>query len=110
MSAQKPVLPEVFLDQMAEVVRVLGHAQRLRIVEQLDLHGEQPVHRILAAVGGAQGLLSQHLNKLRQAGIIAARRDGREVYYRIAEPHALTILNCMRTKCAALEGCEERGS
>jgi len=45
-----------------------------------------------------QAALSQHLSQMRRAGLLAARRRGQEVWYAIADPHALTILNCIRSK------------
>jgi ArsR family transcriptional regulator len=91
-------LPAAFLIRMADALRVLAHVQRLRVIEYLERRGPAPVHQILAAVGGAQGALSQHLAKMRQAGLIASERHGKEVWYAIANPDALTILNCMRKR------------
>jgi DNA-binding transcriptional ArsR family regulator len=91
-------LPMSYLEKMAGVLRILGHAYRLRIVERLDLRGPAAGHRLLAELGGAQGALSQHLNKLRIAGVIRAERRGKEVWYGLASPDALTILNCMRKR------------
>jgi len=45
-----------------------------------------------------QAALSQHLSQMRRAGLLTARRRGQEVWYAIADPHALTILNCIRAK------------
>ncbi|MDD5705515.1 MAG: metalloregulator ArsR/SmtB family transcription factor [Kiritimatiellae bacterium] len=99
MSKEKTdLLPPTYLGRMADALRVLGHAYRLRIVEHLDHGGAAPGHVLLAALGGAQGALSQHLNKMRAAGLIAAERRGREVWYALANPDALTILNCMRKR------------
>jgi DNA-binding transcriptional ArsR family regulator len=46
--------------------------------------------------GLRQASVSEHLNKMRRAGIIKAIRKGREVWYRIEDPRALTLLNCLR--------------
>jgi len=98
-SSKKPArLPAAGLAGMAEVLKVLAHADRLRIVELLDLAGEQPVHAIVADLAQPQGSVSGQLNKMRRAGLITARRQGKEVWYRLANPHVLTILNCIRTK------------
>ena len=51
---QKQPLPVSFMNQMADVLKVMGHGFRLRIVEFLDLHGPTPAHVLLAALGGAQ--------------------------------------------------------
>jgi len=92
------VLPAAYLERMAAVLRVLGHAYRLRIVECLDLHGPAAGHRLLAELGGAQAALSQHLTKLRLAGVIRAERHGNEVWYDLADREAITILDCMRKR------------
>ncbi len=89
-----------FLDEMAEILRVLGHPYRLQIVEYLDLHGPSPVHIIAEGLGGTQGALSQHLGKMRTAGLLGSERRGKEVWYQIINSDALTILNCVRTRCA----------
>ncbi len=95
---QKQRLPITFLSQMADVLKVLGHGFRLRIVEFLDLHGSAPAHVLLKALGGGQGALSQHLCKLRLAGVLQAERRGKEVWFTLATPAAVTILNCMRQR------------
>ncbi|MPN03393.1 hypothetical protein SDC9_150623 [bioreactor metagenome] len=96
-------LPPEFLAATAEMIRILGHGQRLQILEYLDLHGESNVGDIVTALAAPQGAISQHLNKMRLAGVLECRRDRREVYYRIAEERAVTILNCLRKKFAELQ-------
>lgn len=100
MTSERPLpMTPAYLDQMAEVLRVLAHGYRLRIAEFLDLNGAAPVYRIADDLGGPQGALSQHLNKMRVAGLLRAERRGKEVWYDIANPDTLTILNCMRKRC-----------
>ncbi len=94
-------LPVAVLEPMARALRVLGHVQRLQILDTLDRVGELPVHEITAAIGAPQAATSLHLGKLREAGLIAAARRGQEVWYRIADPNALTILGCIRRKARA---------
>ena len=67
-------LPDEFLNAMAEVIKLIGHPLRLRILEYLDLHGECTVNTIVAGISGQQSAVSQHLNKMRMAGIVACRR------------------------------------
>jgi len=95
---EKQKLPVEFLEMMAEAIRILGHGQRLQILEYLDLHGESSVNDIVAGIGARQGAVSQHLNKMRLAGILSCRRDSRQVYYAIAAESPVTILNCLRRK------------
>lgn len=89
-------LPEGFLVQVSDTIKLLGHAQRLRILEFLDLHGESSVGTITEGIGGQQAAVSQHLNKMRVSNIIVARRDGKQMYYGISSESATTILSCIR--------------
>ena len=87
-----------FLNAMAEAVKILGNGQRLQIIEHLDLHGESKVSDVVAALGAHQGAISQHLNKMRIAGLVSCRRESREVYYRIVNEAPVTLLDCIRRK------------
>lgn len=95
-------MPEDFVNNIADVIKLIGHPQRLRILEYLDNHGECVASDVVTGVGGHQGAVSQHLNKLRAAGVLSARRAGRQVLYKIAAENAITILNCMRRKCGLI--------
>lgn len=96
--ARRGVLPVELLERMAEVLKILAHAQRLKIVEYLQAHEEAPVHEITGWLDLPQPVASQHLNQLRRAGLVASSRRGKEVWYSISDPSALTILDCMRRK------------
>jgi ArsR family transcriptional regulator len=101
MKAQEPCLTDLsveLLERMAGTLRVLAHPQRLRIVEILEAETEAPVHEIVARLGLPQAAISQHLNHMRRAGLLKARRRGKEVWYGIAEPSSLIILDCIREK------------
>lgn len=65
--------------------RALGDETRLRVFETL-VDGERCVSDIMDVLGLGQSLVSHHLRTLRQAGLVTPRRDGREMYYAIAEP------------------------
>lgn len=106
----KPIkLPEDFITQVSDTIKLLGHAQRLRILEFLDLNGESSVSAITKGIDGQQPAVSQHLNKMRISNVIAARREGKQMYYCIASESATTILSCMRkqyhTKSFSQETC-----
>lgn len=89
-------MPAARIEAAAEVLRVLGHPHRLRLVEFLDVNGTSPVHELVERTGIRQASVSDHLNKMRRAGIIKAIRKGREVWYRLEDPRAITMLNCLR--------------
>jgi ArsR family transcriptional regulator len=71
------------LDVVARWFRALGDADRLRIVALL-WRGERCVGDLEAALGLTQPSVSRHLQKLRAAGVVEARRQGSWVHYRLA--------------------------
>ncbi len=91
----RSVTPEV-LNRAAEIIRMLGHSERLKIVEVLEA-GEATVSAIQDKVSLPQAIVSQHLAKMRGADIVAARRDGVHVFYHLIEPKVQHILQCIRT-------------
>ncbi len=84
------------LVRVADTIRVLGHGDRLKIVEVLE-HGDATVSEIREKVDLPQAIVSQHLARLRGHGIVAARREGKRVHYRIVEPKVRHILDCIRS-------------
>lgn len=64
---------------------------RLAIITTLT-DGERRVSDIVSALNGTQGNISGHLKCLRECGLVADRRAGREVYYRIAHDEVLDVV------------------
>ena len=91
-------LSHELLARMAQILKLLAHPDRLNIIQVLEAKDEAPVHEIVERLGLPQGATSQHLNQMRRADLISAERRGKEVWYRIADPRSLTILNCIRGK------------
>ena len=83
------------LGKAAEVIKVVGHPDRLRILEFLE-EGERCVGEIQEVLDLPQAIVSQHLAKMRGWNIVEARRDGIHVYYHITEPKVRHILECIR--------------
>lgn len=90
--------PEL-LERIAERLKALADATRLRILHTLGA-GEMVVSDLVQRVGGSQANVSKHLAILRRLGVVASRREGVFVYYRVVDPTALEIC---RTVCDALE-------
>ncbi|OHB63571.1 MAG: hypothetical protein A2Y77_06520 [Planctomycetes bacterium RBG_13_62_9] len=84
----------------AEVLKAVAHPLRLQIVETLQ-GGEKSVGEIVAALGEKQAITSQQLNLMKDKGVLASRRDGAKVYYRIANPNITRVLNCVYNHCKA---------
>ncbi len=78
-------------DEAAGFLKGLANPQRLMILCQLA-EGEKSVSALIAATGIAQTSMSQHLNKLKDEGIVDFRRDHRTLYYRIAHDAVLKIM------------------
>ncbi len=91
---QAPLDPRV-LAEAAEMVRVLGHPVRLRIVELLE-PGEQTVTQLQESLDAPQALVSQQLARMRAAGIVEGRRSGSNVWYAIADERVVRMLDCLR--------------
>ena len=70
----RSVDPEI-LNRAADIIKMLGHPERLKIVEVLE-QGEATVSEIQDALDLSQAIVSQHLAKMRGGQIVAARRDG----------------------------------
>ena len=81
----KPVAGEQ-LALAAEMLRHLGEPTRLHLLWLLA-EGPQDVNGLTAAVDASRSSVSQHLGRLRHAGLVRARRDGRHVYYSLTSDH-----------------------
>jgi rhodanese-related sulfurtransferase/predicted transcriptional regulator len=81
--------------EFASVARALGHPHRLEILEHLA-QGERGVEAVAARAGLSVANASQHLQLLRRAGLLAARRDGKFVLYRLADEGILGLLAALR--------------
>jgi len=78
---------------IAEVFRLLGDPGRVRILYALLDAGEVCVCDLSATVGATESNVSQALRLLRTAGVVKHRRDGRKVYYRLADAHVRLLLD-----------------
>ena len=72
----------------AEVAKALGHRHRLEILEQLA-QGERSVEILAERVGLSIANASQHLRMMRRAGLLASRREGKRIFYRLSDSSAL---------------------
>ena len=82
-------------EQFAELARVLGQANRLELLEHVA-QGERPVERLAGLTGLSVANASQHLQVLRRAGFVRARRDGKQVLYRLGDGPVMELLAALR--------------
>jgi ArsR family transcriptional regulator len=81
--------------QFAGVAKAVAHPHRLELLEQLA-QGERNVEVLADRTGLSIANASQHLQHMRRAGLVAARRDGKFVFYRLAEDAVLDVLAALR--------------
>ena len=93
MSSESP--KRALFAQFATVAKALAHAHRLEILEQLA-QGERSVEVLAERSGLSIANASQHLQQMRHAGIVAARREGKFVFYRLADEAVLELLAALR--------------
>ncbi|MFD1539602.1 ArsR/SmtB family transcription factor [Nonomuraea guangzhouensis] len=79
------------VNSAVDAFRMLSDATRLRLMWQLA-SGELDVNSLSEAVGVARPSVSQHLAKLRLAGLVDTRRDGRRVLYRARDGHVRALI------------------
>lgn len=79
-------------DVHSGVFKALGHPTRLRIVRYLE-EGERTVSEIVRAVSAEQSNVSRHLALLKQAGLLASRKEGLKVFYGLSLPCVADTLN-----------------
>src|SRR5690606_38561275 len=82
---------EASAGQAAALLKALSNEKRLRILCQLG-DRELQVSALRPLVGLSQSALSQHLALLREEALVAARREGQAIFYRIADPAAVRII------------------
>jgi len=81
--------------QFAMVAKAVAHPHRLELLEQLA-QGERNVEILAERVRISSANASQHLQHMRNAGLIAARREGKFVFYRLADDNVLELLASLR--------------
>jgi ArsR family transcriptional regulator len=77
-----------------DLLKALAHATRLAILDILR-DGEQCVCHMEATLGLRQAYISQQLMILKQVGLLEARRDGLNLYYRVIKPEVFSVLDTL---------------
>jgi rhodanese-related sulfurtransferase/biotin operon repressor len=93
MSSQSP--KQALFAQFAVVAKTLGHAHRLELLEQLA-QGERSVEVLADRTGLSIANASQHLQQMRRVGLVATRRQGKFIYYTLADDGILDVLTALR--------------
>lgn len=101
MAKTKMVRPmtEEALALVARRFAVLSEPMRLRLLHAL-FEGELPVNALVEATGGTQANVSRHLQTLADAGLLARRKEGLQVFYAIADSSVFALCELV---CGSLE-------
>ena len=92
MSSQNP--KRAMFEHLAAVARSLGSAHRLELLELLA-QTERSVEELANLSGLTIANASQHLQQLRRFGVVEARREGKRVIYKLADPEVVVLLGAL---------------
>jgi DNA-binding transcriptional ArsR family regulator len=87
-------------DEFARVAKALASGRRIELVDVLA-NGERTVETLAGEVGLSVANTSQHLQILRQTGLVTSRREGTSVHYRLAGPDVLELWRTLRILAAS---------
>ena len=87
-------------DEFARVGQALASGRRIELLDVLA-NGERTVEGLAGEAGLSLANASRHLQVLRQAGLVASRRAGTSVYYRLAAPEVFELWRALRTLAAS---------
>ncbi len=82
----------------AECLKTLAHPSRLQIVQLLLSGDRYSVNDLAEACDLTQPTTSDHLRLMQRCGFLTSLRDGRTVYYEIAEQHLHDIMRCIQSR------------
>lgn len=92
-----PLTDLAALGQAAECLKTLAHPHRLRIVQML-LRGRYAVGELADACEIPSHMASEHLRLMQRCGFLTCEKEGRNAYYRMAEPHLANIMACVEAR------------
>lgn len=93
-------------EKQAAIAKAIAHPVRMAVLEYLK-PGEQCVCDIAEAVGTERTNLSKHLSVMTAAGVLASRKDGLKVMYRVKTPCLLGFMDCIK-ECLIEQAEEHR--
>ena len=83
------------LEKISEIFQGLAFPVRLRVLELLEGGEDFAVYEILEEIKIEASLLSHHLTKMKNIGILESYRNGRNIYYRLAIKEITKVFDCI---------------
>jgi DNA-binding transcriptional ArsR family regulator len=90
MNTKSLLLDEHTAAHVAELFSAFSDTTRVRILYSL-VNGELNIGAIASLIGATESAVSHHMRGLRQMRFVSARRDGKEVFYTIDDPHIIAL-------------------
>src|SRR6056297_3023719 len=94
------VAKDALFDGFAEVAKALANGRRAELIDVLA-QGERHVEELAAEIGQSVANTSFHLRTLASTGLVATRRDGTRIYYRLASDRVVELWSALRDVAAA---------
>ena len=104
-----PEKKAALFDQLARVAKALGNGKRLELVDLLA-QAERSVESLAAASGMGLTTVSNHLQTLKQAGLVNTRREGQKIHYSLAGDDVIALYRLARDTAAARIAAAERAA
>jgi rhodanese-related sulfurtransferase/DNA-binding transcriptional ArsR family regulator len=93
-------LKRALFDEFGRIGKALASGRRIELLDVLA-NGERTVEAVAGEVGLSVANTSQHLQILRQAGLVSTRREGTSIHYRLAGPEVFELWRTLRTLAGA---------
>lgn len=91
----RPALDPEKIAKIAEVLKTIAHPVRLSVIEILDERDTMTVSELQDHLGIEQSLLSHHLTKMKDRGILTGKREGKNIFYTLADNTLTKVFDCM---------------
>lgn len=83
------------MERIAEIFKAIAHPVRLEILGIMQQHEPLSVAELMDKTGIEQSLLSHHLIKMKDKGVLTSTRSGRNINYGLVDRNILRLFNCM---------------
>ena len=87
------------LEKAANMLKAIAHPVRISIVGYLEDGRKRTVTEIHKQLGIEQSTASHHLGILKDKGVLASKREGKNTWYYLKHPNLKTVLNCVGSCC-----------
>ena len=107
----RPLVDQAQADELARLYKVLANDTRLRLLHAIERAGELSVTDLAAEVGMKPQAVSNQLQRLADRRIVASRREGSRLFYRMADPCVPGLIDlgmCLLEETGRLPGREGR--